>query len=185
VRFEEAAMHRSRRLLSSAFGFASLVLPLAVPATEVSPADVTFAPGYEVPFAKAYGEREVSFLRLQIVDSLSQSLKSAGSRCSLAVSVTLERAAPTHPTIQQQMEEPGLDPIRTVYRDGGASLTGHLLDSSGHVIATVKFQGFTGFLLPLYSPAAKDPWSEARLEIQQFSGQLAHTCVKQSASAHN
>jgi hypothetical protein len=178
-RREEAAMHRSRRLLSSALTFASLALPHAVPAADLSPTAVTFAPGYEAAFSKTYGTREVSALRLQIVDLVSHSLRSAGSRCSLTLSVTLERAAPTHPTMQQQLDNPALDPFRTVFRDGGASLTGRVLDSGGHVIATVQYADFNGDMRPI-SPA-KDPWGDARFAIQAFSSRVVDACIKMSS----
>jgi hypothetical protein len=176
-------MRRLHGFLSPALAFSSLtILPVAL-AGEISPVAVTFAQGYEVTFTKAYGAQEVPVLRSQIVDSLSQSLRSAGSRCSLALDVTVERAAPTHPTMQQQLDNPSLDPTLTVFRDGGASLSGHVLDSSGHVLSTVKYGQFAGDLRPI-SPA-RDPWSEARVAIEAFSSRLVSACIKQSASAHN
>jgi hypothetical protein len=158
-------------------------MPTALPAGELSPASVTFAPGYEVTFKNAYGAREVLALRSQILDSLSHSRKSAGGRCSLALNVTLEHAAPTHPTMQQQLDNPSLDPFLTVFFDGGASLSGQVLDADGHVLATVKYDYFNGYLRPL-SPA-QDSWAEARIAIEAFSSRLVDACIKQSASARS
>jgi len=142
---------------------------------------VTFAAGYEATFKRAYGANEVPALRSQIMNSVSQSLKSAGNGCSLGLDVTIERAAPTHPTMQQQLNDPSLDPFHTVYRDGGAALTGHVLDPGGRVLATVKYKQFNDLLPPL--AVAKDPWADARIVIEMFSRRLVSACIKQSASA--
>lgn len=176
-------MHRLHGLLSAALTFAAVAVGQAVLAGEISPADVTFARGYEASFKRAYGAREVEVLRSQIVDALSQARRSAGSSCTLALKVTLERAAPTHPTMQQQMDNPSLDPIRTVFRDGGASLSGQVLDSSGHVLSVVRYKYFTGGLPPL--TPAKDPWGDARIAIDRFSRRLVDACSKQSSSTRN
>lgn len=152
----------------------------ALPANGLTSAEVSFAPKYESLFEREYGAREVPVLRSDIVRSVSQSLQAAGDRCGLRLQVTVERAVPTHPTMAQQMRDPSLSPLRTVYRDGGASLTGHVLDASGRVLTTVKYQNFSG-----YSPdfsAATDPWSEARVAISQFSDRLVTACVEHSTT---
>lgn len=164
-------------LLTSVLTCASL----ASRASDVSPPPVSFAPGYEATVSRSFGAQEVPALREQITDSVLQSLKSAGTRCRLGVDVTLERVAPTHPTMKQQLDSPSLDPVRTVYRDGGASLTGHVLDSTGRVLATVKYQHFNDLLPSL--AVGRDPWSDARHTIEVFSGHLVDSCIKQSAAA--
>jgi hypothetical protein len=176
-------MRRLHRLVPCAWAFASLalVLPQAGSAGELSPQAVRFAPGYEATFKEAYGAREVPALRAKVADAVSQRLESAGSACSLRLDVTIDRAAPTHPTVQQQMDNPSLSPVGTVFRDSGASLTGHVLDSRGHVLDTVKYQYFNGYWSLIYP--GKDPWSEARIAIDGFSRRLVDACVKQSAAA--
>lgn len=156
--------------------------PQAMLASELKPADVKFAPQYEPTFTREYGAHEVPVLRAQVVDRVTQSLKSAGDRCTLGLEVTIERASPTHPTMQQQLDNPSLDPRRSVVRDSGASLTGQVLDSSGHVLATVKYDHFNGYQ-PGLAPA-KDPWSEARVAIDGLSHRLVDACIKESTEAH-
>ncbi|MGH8231659.1 MAG: hypothetical protein ACRESY_07545 [Steroidobacteraceae bacterium] len=154
-------------------------LPLAT-AADFPPASVQFAPGYERQFENQYGAREVPTLRSEIAQTLSRSLEAAHGSCNLSLNVVVDRAAPTHPTMKQQSDEPGLDPIRTVYRNGGAALTGQVLGAGGKVLATVKHQYFTDTLPPL-SPA-RDPWSEARVAISQFSSKLVDACEQKSAN---
>jgi hypothetical protein len=165
-------------LWPSIVALASSLPAQTVLASELSPAAVTFAPQYEATFKKEYGAREMPVLRAEITRLVSRSLESAGSRCSRGLEVTVERAAPTYPTIRQQMQNPSLSPFRTVFRDSGASLTGHVLGSGGRVLATVKYEYFNGYA-PGLSPA-KDPWSEARVAIDAFSRRLVAACVKQS-----
>ncbi|HEY3730685.1 MAG TPA: hypothetical protein VGL28_05420 [Steroidobacteraceae bacterium] len=152
-------------------------LPLAV-AADFSPDSVQFAPGYQRSFEDQYGAHEVATLRAEIAHSLSQSLKAGRGGCHLTLNVVLDRAAPTHPTMKQQSDQPGLDPIRTVYRNGGAALTGRVLGSDGQVLATVNHQYFTDNLRP--SSPARDPWSEARVAFSQFSSKLVDACEQKS-----
>lgn len=176
-------MLRSLALLSSALAFACLASAPAVLASEPSPVAVAFAPGYEQAFKKAYGAAEVPALSSQVARLVSRSLKSAGGRCSLPLAVTVERAVPTYPTVKQQMDDPTLSPFHTVTRDSGASLTGHVLDPAGRVLATVKYQHFNGYQ-PGLSPA-RDPWSQARVAIDAFSRRLVSACTQQSSSARS
>lgn len=180
VRPEETAMskrNRPRTVLMSVLSCAFL----AAWAADAPPASVSFAPGYEATVQRMYGTQEVPALRALVADAVAQPLKSARNRCSLGLDVTVERVAPTHPTMKQQMDSPSLDPIRTVYRDGGASLTGHVLDSGGHVLATVKYEHFNDLLRPLV--AARDPWGDARSVFEVFSSHLVDACIKQTAAA--
>jgi len=170
-------------ILTFASAFASTCASwaaLAAGPSAAPPPAVTFAPAYVATFERAYGAKEVPALTSMVTDAVAQSLRSAGPRCTLGLDVTLERAAPTHPTMKQQLDSPSLDPIRTVYRNGGASMTGHVLDSGGHVLATVKFERFNDLLPPLV--AARDPWSDARTTFEMFAHQLVERCIKQSAA---
>ncbi len=173
-------MRRLHPLLPSVPAFAFLAASQAVLASGLSPAAVTFAPTYEATFKQKYGADQVPVLRSEIVDLVSRSLKSAGTRCSLGLDVTVDRAAPTYPTMKQQMDNPSLSAFRTVFRDSGASLTGHVLDASGHVLTTVTYEDFNGYQ-PGLSPA-RDPWSQARVAIDAFSHRLVDACIRQSAS---
>jgi len=172
-------MPRLHPLLTSVLALAFLGPPQAI-ASGLAPAAVTFAPEYMASFKKKYGDHEIPVLRSEVARAVSQSLKAAGGRCSRQLDVTIERAAPTTPTIKQQMDDPTLSPFRTVNRDSGASLKGHVLGPEGHVLETVEYGHFNGYT-PGLSPA-RDPWSEARVAIEAFSTRLVNACVKQSAA---
>jgi len=145
------------------------------------PVSVEIAPGYQAALQSTYGAREGAVLRSYIVGSTSEALRSAHGECSLSLDVVLERAAPTHPTMKQQDDNPALDPFRSVYINGGASLTGHIRAADGRTLATVTDSYFAD-QLPIVS-AGKDPWSDARLAIGQFTSKLVKACRRQTAAA--
>jgi hypothetical protein len=163
-------------LLLTATGLAAATTP-----SGPAPVSVGIAPHYQAALQSTYGAREGAVLRSYIVDSTSEALRSAPGECSLNLDVVLERAAPTHPTMKQQDDNPALDPFRSVYVNGGASLTGHVLGADGRTLATVKDQYFAD-QLPIVS-AGKDPWSDARLAIGQFTSKLVKACRRQTAAA--
>ena len=163
-------------LLLTATGLAAATTP-----SGPAPVSVEIAPHYQAALQSTYGAREGAVLRSYIVDSTSEALRSAPGECSLNLDVVLERAAPTHPTMKQQDDNPALDPFRSVYVNGGASLTGHVLGADGRTLATVKDQYFAD-QLPIVS-AGKDPWSDARLAIGQFTSKLVKACRRQTAAA--
>ena len=172
-------MRTFRPFFPLVLGFGAVLPVQPILASEFSPEAVTFAPGYDATVKDKYGARELSVLRSQVAHTVSRSLESVGGRCNRPLNVTIERVAPTHPTIKQQLDNPSLDPTRTMYRNSGAALAGQVLDSSGRVLTTVKYDYFGGYQLPL-SPAT-DAWSEARVAIEGFSHRLVDACVKHSS----
>lgn len=159
-------------------GLAVLLVDSAARAAEFSPAVVAFAPGYEAALQAKYGAQEAPALRSEIVDSISTALKAARGDCNLNLDVIMERIAPSHLTIKQQLDDPAMDPLRSVFLNGGAELTGHVRGADGRVLATVKHQHFADDLRSV-SPA-KDPWSDARVAIGQFTAKLIDACKRQT-----
>jgi hypothetical protein len=164
-------------LLLTATGLAAATTP----SEPSAPVSVEIAPRYQAALQSTYGAREGAVLRSYIVDSTSEALRSSHGECSLGLDVVLERAAPTHPTMKQQNDNPALDPFRSLYINGGASLTGHIRAADGRTLATVKDSYFAD-QLPIVS-AGKDPWSDARLAIGQFTSKLVKACRRQTAAA--
>jgi hypothetical protein len=159
----------------------ALLLPPAALGAEFSPAAVEFAPGFEQTLQSKYGAQEVAALRSDIVGSMAAALRGAHGRCNLNVDVLMERAAPTHPTVKQQLDEPSLDPFRSVFLNGGAALSGHVRGADGRILATVKHQHFVDDLRSV--SAGKDPWSDARVAIEQFTAKLVEACKRQSLAS--
>jgi hypothetical protein len=146
-----------------------------------TPPSVQIATGYQAALQSTYGAREATVLRSYILDSTSEELKAAHGECSFNLDIVLERAAPTHPTMKQQLDNPVLDPFRSVFVNGGAALTGYVRGADGHTLATVKDSYFAD-QLPIVS-AGKDPWSDARLAIGQFAAKLVKACSRQAPAA--
>lgn len=163
-------------------GLVLLLLPTTALAAESMPPAVDFAPGYDATLQAKYGTQEATALRSEIVDSISAALKAAHGGCALNLDVVLERAAPSHPTMKQQLDNPALDPFQSVFLNGGAALTGHVLGADGQVLATVKHEHFVDDLRSV-SPG-KDPWSDARVAIGQFTATLVGACRRQSSASN-
>jgi hypothetical protein len=163
-------------------GLAWLLMPAAAHTAEFFAASVEFAPGYEAALRAKYGAPEAPALRSEIVDSISAALKAAHGDCILNMDVVMERVAPTHPTMKQQLDDPAMDPFRSVFLNGGAALTGHVLGADGQVLATVKHEHFVDDLRSV-SPG-KDPWSDARVAIGQFTDTLVGACRRQSSASN-
>jgi hypothetical protein len=162
-------------------GLALLLLQSAALATELAPPTVEFAPGYEAALRATYGDREAPALRSEILDSVAAGLTSAHGSCQLNLDIVLERVAPTHPTMKQQLDDPAMDPIRSVFLNGGATLTGRMCGADGRALATVKHERYADNRSSV-SPG-KDPWSDARVAIWQFTSKLLDACKQQTISA--
>ena len=160
---------------------AASAAPALALAAEFSAASVGFAPAYETTLQTRYGAPEVPALRAEIVDSMTAALHAAHGDCRLTLDVVMQRAAPTHPTMKQQLDDPALDPFRTVFYNGGAALTGRVLDVHGQVLETVSHDHFADNRHSI-SPG-KDPWSDARVAIGQFTQKLVSACKRQSGAS--
>jgi hypothetical protein len=165
-----------------AAGMACLPLCVTALAAGFSPASVAFAPAVEAALQSKYGAPEPAALRAIVVDRLSAALKAAGGKCNLALDVVIERATPSHPTMSQQFNDPALDPIRTVFNDGGAALTGHVRGADGRELATVRYERFNDDLR--LTSASKAPWSDARVSIDQFAHMLVAECKRKTSAAN-
>jgi hypothetical protein len=147
-------------------------------AADGAPPSIEFAPGYEAALQAKYGTQEATALRSEIVDSISAALKAAHGGCALTLDVVLERAAPSHPTMKQQLDNPAMDPFRSVFLNGGAALTGHVRSTDGRVLDTVTHQRFADNGASV--SAGKDPWSDARIAIGQFTDKLVNACKRRT-----
>ena len=151
---------------------ASLLLAERVFAEASRQATVDFAPAVTESLQKTYGLKEAEVLRAAILASLAKAQRRAAISSGIMLRVTVRKVLPTHPTMQQQLDQPSLSPARTRYL-GGADLVGELRDSKQQVLATVDYRNFAD-VLASGSPSL-DPWADARVAIDSFTAKLGAT----------
>jgi hypothetical protein len=154
---------------------ASVLLTQGLCAQGAQQTSVDFAPAVTAQLHKDFGNRETDVLRSAILDALSKQERRDSIPDGLTLKVTVRELMPTHPTMQQQLDNPSLSPIRTRYL-GGADIEGQVLDSKQQVLATVDYRNFAD-VLPAGSPSL-DPWADARQSIDAFAAKLAATWDK-------
>lgn len=154
---------------------ASVLLAQAVFAEASHETTVDFDPAVTSLLHSDYGTKEAGVLRSAILTALAKEESHAPLPDGLTLKVTVRNVMPTHPTMQQQLDNPSLSPARTRYL-GGADLVGELRDSKQQVLATVSYRNFVG-VLPAGSPSL-DPWADARQTIDAFAAKLAATWDK-------
>jgi hypothetical protein len=117
-----------------------------------------------------FGDREGPVLQSAVADSLGRELKAAGATlddsAALRIEVTIEDAAPSHPTRHQLEVNPSLDPVQSV-SIGGARLRAVLRAADGKEIDHVEYD-YRPVSLEQVSPSG-DAWADARVTIQRFS----------------
>jgi hypothetical protein len=167
-------MYHRLRDLCVAIGASVLLAQVGIAETSRQ-TTVDFDPAVTALFQKTYGDREAEVLRTAILAALAKKESLDAIPSGLTLKVTVRKIAPTHPTMQQQLDDPSLSPARTRYL-GGADLVGELRDSKQQVLATIGYSNFAG-VLPESSPSL-DPWADARLTIDTFANKLAAAWVK-------
>jgi hypothetical protein len=149
------------------------VLPAAVPVTVT----VAFSAHAQAELER-YGQDDAAALRGRIETAVAGACGGKGTPEGLAIAVTVEDIAPTHPTRGQRAANPSLDPVRSRSL-GGADLTGVLHDSRGHVLATVRHQYYPPTLQ--WGSPSLEPWADAGLAIEQFASQMGEACRRATA----
>ena len=146
---------------------AAALTAAAPPATtvELAPAAAAKMPGY--------GEEERAVLSAAIVAAVGRETAGIPAAGGLAIAVTIEDVAPTHPTREQLANNPAVDTVRTTFL-GGAELTGEVRDADQRLVAKVTDRYFARSLE--LGSRARDPWADARLAIDRFALKLADAC---------
>src|SRR5262245_39105562 len=121
--FEERFMR-----LSSLVIVAALALAGALPASALT-VETKFSADFQKKLEKDYGTREAKILTDALVKKVETAFTKQGVKADRVV-VTIENAKPNRPTMQQVMDKPGLDAIRSISL-GGAELTGIAYDAAG------------------------------------------------------
>ena len=151
-----------------------LALALGGASVAASPpaATVEFAPAVAAKM-QSYGEDQRALLEKAILAAVAQGGASCPAVVNLEIAVTVEDAAPTHPTPAQLAADPAMSPTLSKSL-GGARLRGELRDASHHVLAEVRHEYFAPTLG--LGSSSLDPWADARLAIDQFAVKLTAAC---------
>jgi len=134
------------------------------------PATVEFAPDAAAALQKTYGSREEGALRAAILAALGKEQRHDALPEGVSLKVTVRQVKPTHPTLQQQLDNPSLSAARTRYL-GGADLVGEVRDARQQVLATVDYRNFAD--VPAAGSPSLDPWADARQAIEGFAAKFA------------
>ncbi|HWW32015.1 MAG TPA: hypothetical protein VNY70_01485 [Steroidobacteraceae bacterium] len=164
-------MHSMRWARSWVFA-AALALGAASSAASPPAATVEFAPAVAAKM-QGYGEDQRAPLEKAVLAAVAYGSAKCPAVAGLEIAVTVEDAAPTHPTPAQLAAEPALSPTRSKYL-GGARLRGEVRDASHHVLAEVQHEYFAPTLG--LGSSSLDPWADARLAIDQFGFKLTAAC---------
>ena len=143
----------------------ALALSQAVAATEVT---VNLSEDFAEDLAETYGEREGDVLRAEIIEDLDYAFAKQGVEPA-RVEVTINRARPNRPTMEQARAKPGLDMHRSISL-GGMDLTGTAYDAAGNIIATQQYDWFETDIRQAF-PAGT--WSDAKRASHRFAKRLA------------
>jgi hypothetical protein len=150
--------------------YAGVLMVPTVFAATFQEATVDFDPAVTASLQKTYGSHESGVLRLAILAALASRERQIALPNGLTLKVRVQRIAPTHPTMKQQLDDPSLNPARTRYL-GGAALIGEIRDPKEQVLATVDYSNFVGVLRE--GAPSLDPWADARVTIGAFASKLA------------
>jgi len=153
---------------------ATLLYAPALAAGQLPVAAVTFAPLAQEKMQR-YGDEDRAFLQSEILAAVSRAAARAAVAPGLTVTITVRDIAPTHPTRQQERDDPAIDVPHTRYL-GGADLVGEVRDADQHVLTTVRYRHFPQ-TLRLGSQSA-DPWGDARLALEGFAARLTAACSR-------
>ncbi|MEL8054926.1 MAG: hypothetical protein AAGK66_02135 [Pseudomonadota bacterium] len=148
---------------------AALALAPFAAATSVN---VTFSEDFAEKLTDDYGEREGERLTKEIIDDVTKQFEKQGLNVA-RVDVTIVDAKPNRPTLQQQIDKPGLDGFRSRSL-GGMSLEGTAFDADGQEIGSKSYKYFEN---DIRNVIAAGTWSDARRASDRFARRFAKDLV--------
>jgi hypothetical protein len=154
------------RLVSLA-AIAALAFTIALPASALT-VETKFSADFQKKLEKDYGTREAKVLTDALVRKVETAFAKQGVKADRVV-VTIEDAKPNRPTMQQVMDKPGLDAIRSISL-GGAELTGIAYDAAGNEIGQLKYDWYEN---DLSNTIGAGTWTDARWTFDRFANRFA------------
>jgi hypothetical protein len=154
------------RLVSLA-AIAALAFTVALPASALT-VETKFSADFQKKLEKDYGTREAKVLTDALVRKVETAFAKQGVKADRVV-VTIEDAKPNRPTMQQVMDKPGLDAIRSISL-GGAELTGIAYDAAGTEIGRLNYDWYEN---DLSNTIGAGTWTDARWTFDRFANRFA------------
>lgn len=150
---------------------APLAAVLAVAATPAAaePASINVTIGPDLlESADELGQRDIQEQASRLADVVRRTLARHEALDGAEINLTLTDLKPNRPTMQQMMDRPGLDGIRSV-SIGGATISGHVTTADG-LIHPVKYDWYTTDIGQVYGHAV---WQDADRAYLRLANNLA------------
>lgn len=146
---------------------AGLAFAVALPAAAQT-VQIEFAPAFQKKLDKDYGVREATELKDELQKRVLRAFEAKSAKPSRLV-LTVEDAKPNKPTMQQLIDEPGLDYMRSV-SNGGAEVKGVAFDTSGKQIGEASYHWYE---TDISWSLGKSTWWDARRAFDGFAKRFA------------
>ena len=130
--------------------------------------NITIAPKFAHQVEKL-GEREVNDQIADLTSQLNRTLERHGALEGAVLDLIITDLKPNRPTMQQMVDRPGLDPIRSL-SIGGAAIEGSVTTADG-VKHDVKYDYYTPFI---YDSLGMTTWADANRAYSRFATNLAN-----------
>lgn len=162
------------RLPSIIFGFAAALVAHSAWAAPVALAQITYSDQFRETLQDNLGAYEGEVLRAALERYVSNALIRHGATidqsATVIIEITIVDARPNHPTMQQIVDRPGLDPHLSI-STGGAELRARVRTNDGTVLREVSHRRYSNGLIDIVR--AQSTWTEARRAMQQFAEKVA------------
>jgi Protein of unknown function (DUF3313) len=159
--------------LSLAFAGSAMAGPVVVKPLTVDAA-------LQEKFETEYGTREITELQDALNRALTRELTARGGAISdsgpITIETTLVDARPSKPTLQQTLDRPGLDMMRSSSL-GGAKLNVRFLAADGRVLNTFAYDWYE---TDLFTSPALTTWHDARDALRRFAVKVANAYQQQA-----
>ncbi len=113
------------------------------------------------------GSREVQQQADRLAQVVEQTLARRGALDGARIDLVLTDLKPNRPTMEQAIDRPGLDPIRSV-SIGGATIEGQITTASGEVLP-VRYDWHTTNLADVYGYST---WQDAETAYRRLASNL-------------
>lgn len=169
-----------RLVLSAAVSALALAFTAAAHAGPVVVRPLAIDTALQTKFEDDYGTREIAELQGALNRALTRELAARGGTVAdngpITIETTLVDVKPSKPTMQQTLNKPGLDMMRSSSL-GGAELKVRFLAADGRVLNEFSYDWYE---TDLFYSNALTTWSDARDAIRRFAVKVANAYQTQA-----